>query len=355
MFHLTSIEHKNKQMKILYAIQGTGNGHLSRAKEVYAMLNNRVEVDVLVSGSQFEIECPFPIKYQLKGIVFVFGKKGGIDYIKTLKANNPFKILKEIRTCNLSDYDLIINDFEPITAWASYFGGHLNCISLSHQSAFLSKKVPKPSRKSLLGRLLIKHFAPAATNYGFHFKSYDKHIFTPIIRNDIRRQSVKEKKYYVVYLPFYSDEKIIKVLSKIKEVKWKVFSKHSKESFAFKNIKIKPIFNSDFERAMAWSSGVICGAGFETPAEAMYLKKKLLVVPMKGQYEQACNAESLKELGVLVLPSFNKKSVPILLEWSENNTVIDIDFPDRTQFIIDEIITNHIVATELSERLLQNI
>ena len=35
--------------------------------------------------------------------------------------------------------------------------------------------------------------------------------------------------------------------------------------------------------------------------------------------------------------------------------IIDVDFPDRTQFIIDEIITNHIVATELSERLLQNI
>ena len=72
---------------------------------------------------------------------------------------------------------------------------------------------------------------------------------------------------------------------------------------------IKPIGDSNFERAMAWSSGVICGAGFETPAEAMYLKKKLLVVPMKGQYEQACNAESLKELGVIVLPSFNKKMV----------------------------------------------
>ncbi|GGK11834.1 glycosyl transferase [Yeosuana aromativorans] len=342
-------------MKILYAVQGTGNGHLSRAKEIYAMLNNRVEVDVLISGTQYEIDFDFPVKFRCRGIVFVFGKNGGIDYLKTLKANNIFKIIKEIRECNLSDYDLIINDFEPITAWASYFRGDLNCISLSHQGAFVSKKVPKPKKPSIIGKLVLKYFAPSTTRYSFHFKSYDKNIFTPIIRNDIRRQSIKQKNYYIVYLPFYSDEKISKVLSKIKGVKWKVFSKHSKEAYSVKNVKIKPIANSNFERAMAWSSGVICGAGFETPAEAMYLKKKLLVVPMKNQYEQACNAESLKELGVLVLPSFNKKMVTSISEWIEGNTIIDVDFPDRTQFIIDEIITNHIVATELSERLLQNI
>jgi uncharacterized protein (TIGR00661 family) len=342
-------------MKILYAVQGTGNGHLSRAKEIVSVLNNRVEVDVLISGTQFEIEFPFPVKYQLKGIAFVFGKSGGIDYLKTLKTNNIFKIIKEIRTCNLGDYDLIINDFEPITAWSSYFRGNLNCISLSHQGAFLSNQVPKPKKASLIGRLILKYFAPTTMTYSFHFKSYDKNMFSPIIRKDVRRQSIKEKNYYVIYLPFYSDEKIIKVLSKMKMVKWKVFSKHSISSYSVKNIIIKPIFNSDFERAMAWSSGVICGAGFETPAEALYLKKKLLVVPMKGQYEQACNAQSLKELGVLVLPSFSKKVLPTLLEWVESNTIIDIDFPDRTQFIIDEIITNHIVATELSERLLQNM
>ena len=342
-------------MKILYAVQGTGNGHLSRAKDIYTVLNNRVEVDVLISGKQYEIDVPFPVKFRRRGIVFVFGKNGGIDYLKTLKANNIFKIIKEIRSCKLSEYDLIINDFEPITAWASYFRGDLNCISLSHQGAFLSKKVPKPKRKSVLGRLVLKYFAPSATTYSFHFKKYDKNMFLPIIRNDIRRQSIKEKNYYVVYLPFYSDEKIIKVLSKIKGVKWKVFSKHSKEDYRVKNVKIIPICSSNFERNMAWSNGVICGAGFETPAEALYLKKKLLVVTMKKQYEQACNAESLKQLGVIVLSSFNKKMVPSILQWIESDTIINVDFPDRTQFIIDEIITNHIVATELSERLLQNI
>jgi hypothetical protein len=45
------------------------------------------------------------------------------------------------------------------------------------------------------------------------------------------------------------------------------------------------------------ATGVLCGAGFETPAEAIYLRKKLLVVPMKNQYEQQCNGIAVEENG----------------------------------------------------------
>ena len=78
-------------MKILYAIQGTGNGHLSRAKEVIPALMNRTRVDIVVSGTQSEVELPFPVKYKFKGISFVFGKNGQLEilwdaFIKVLKS-----------------------------------------------------------------------------------------------------------------------------------------------------------------------------------------------------------------------------------------------------------------------------
>ena len=41
-------------MKILYAIQGTGNGHLSRSMDIVPLLKKMGEVDVLVSGTQGE-------------------------------------------------------------------------------------------------------------------------------------------------------------------------------------------------------------------------------------------------------------------------------------------------------------
>ncbi len=342
-------------MKILYAIQGTGNGHISRAKEVIPALMNRAQVDILISGTESQVELPFEVKYKLKGISFVFGKNGGINYFQTLRKNNFFRIIKEIRSCKVQQYDMVINDFEPISAWACYFKNKI-CVSLSHQAILLNKKVPKPTKKSRSGRFILRNYAPAVEQYGFHFKSYDKHIYPAVIRHAIRKQNRKDKRYYTVYLPAYSDEKIIKVLSKIKTVKWKVFSKHCSKPYQRKNVFVKPIkANESFERSLAWSEGILCGAGFETPAEALFLNKKLMVIPMKGQYEQAYNAKSLQELGVPVIKKLGKKQLAKIEVWIKSDTRVTLQFPDRTQAIVDEILTNHIIATELSNEVFQGL
>ena len=66
-------------MKILYAIQGTGNGHITVAREVLPILMKRGHVDILISSCQVDIDLPFEIKYKFHGMSFVFGKNGGID------------------------------------------------------------------------------------------------------------------------------------------------------------------------------------------------------------------------------------------------------------------------------------
>lgn len=69
-------------MKILYAIQGTGNGHISRALEIIPILKKKGDVDVLVSSSQWELELPFEITYKLNGLGFAFGKKGELILLR---------------------------------------------------------------------------------------------------------------------------------------------------------------------------------------------------------------------------------------------------------------------------------
>ena len=66
-------------MKILYAVQGTGNGHLSRAMDVVPCLRNFGEVDVLVSGIQADLVLPFEVKYRLHSLSFIFRKSGRVD------------------------------------------------------------------------------------------------------------------------------------------------------------------------------------------------------------------------------------------------------------------------------------
>ena len=72
-------------MKILYALQATGNGHISRANEILPYLKKLGEIDILLSGTQANIDLNFHIKFRRIGLSFVFGKNGGVDYLQTIK------------------------------------------------------------------------------------------------------------------------------------------------------------------------------------------------------------------------------------------------------------------------------
>ncbi|WP_209401387.1 glycosyltransferase family protein [Pseudozobellia sp. WGM2] len=325
-------------MKVLYAIQGTGNGHLSRARDVIPALQKKnIELDLLVSGTQADIQIPYPVKFQLRGWSFIFGKKGGVDMWRTYVRTNSSRLQKEIRSIPVQDYDLVINDFEPVSAWACKLR-HRQCVSLSHQAAVLAPNAPKPKKTDPLGRLILSKYAPTTTQYGFHFKKYDDKIYTPIIRQEIRDTTRTIGNHYTVYLPSYSDEKILQVLSSIKNCYWEVFSKHNDTKFFWKNITIRPIDNGAFINSMASSKGVLCGAGFETPAEALHMQKKLMVIPMKGQYEQQCNAAALKEMGVPVIKSLKMKHVDKIRNWIDSENHLDIHYPDITEQIIDQVL-----------------
>lgn len=100
-------------MKILYAIQGTGNGHISRAREIVPLLQKYGELDLLVSGTEAEVTLTQPVKYKFHGLSFVFGTKGGVDKWATYKLMNLPQMWRDMHHLPLKDYNLIINDFSP--------------------------------------------------------------------------------------------------------------------------------------------------------------------------------------------------------------------------------------------------
>ena len=327
-------------MKILYAIQGTGNGHITRAIEIIPYLQKKGRLDILVSGIQSDIELPFPVTYKLKGLSFVFGKKGGIDFWKTFMRLNSQRLIKDIKSLNVKDYDLIISDFEPISVWAA-IKAKKTCIGLSNQVATLHHLAPKPKKDDLMGKVVLQNYAPTQLNYGFHFKKLDETIFTPIIRKEVREIETTIHDHYTVYLPSYDDIEIIKTLKKINNSQWQVFSKHSKKAYRVHNIEINPIDPKLFLKSMASSKGVITNAGFGTTSEALFLKKKLLIIPMKKQYEQHCNAAMLEEMGVTTIKKLSKKHIDEINTWIQHGTIIPVDYPDNAEEIIETIISNH--------------
>jgi uncharacterized protein (TIGR00661 family) len=324
-------------VRILYAIQGTGNGHLARAEDIVPALQKHGKLDLFVSGAQADIKLPFPIKYASKGLSFYFGKGGGVDLMKTFRKNSSKDVYKEIKEFPVEKYDLVINDFEPISAWACR-KKNIPCVSLSHQSALLSQKSPKPKHFDPVGDWILKNYAPTPAHIGFHFSNFDKDIFTPVIRSGIRTATNIRKDHYTVYLPAYDDRKLVPILAKLPHVRWHIFSKHTSKAYHIGKLSVYPVNKEEFEASMTSATGVLCGAGFETPAEAMFLGKKLLVVPMKSQYEQHYNAAALKIMGVPVLKNVKKKRLDKIEEWIESSTSITVDYANTTELAVSEAI-----------------
>ncbi len=327
-------------MKILFAIQGTGNGHISRAREVLPHLLQYGNVDVLVSGRQAEVTLPTIIKYKKQGVGYTFGKNGGIDIIDSVKHFKPFNFLKDIYTFPVEQYDLVINDFEPVTAWACKLKNK-SAVALSHQSSFLSAKTPRPQKRDAFAEGVFKHYAPTTKQIGFHFKPYDTFIHTPVIRSEIRKLESTYEGHITVYLPAHSDEILIPHLTKIKDVKWHVFSKHSKKEYTKDNVKVMPVTNEAFIKSLASCEGLVTAGGFESPAEAVYLRKKVLSVPMHNQYEQLCNAEAMKDIGVTVVKKIDEKFTARLQSWVTFGMPPKVYYPDETAAIIERLVAEH--------------
>lgn len=334
-------------MKILYAIQGTGNGHLMRALDVVPLLQQRVvalggQLDMLVSGPPADLPLPFAVRYRVGGMGFLFGKKGGINFVKTFRQFNSAGFVHDIRHLPVDEYDLVINDFEPVSAWACRLR-HRPCVALSHQSAVLHPAAPRPKQEDPAGRAVLRHYAPSTAQYGFHFQAYAPGISTPVIRQQVRELTPSDEGHYTVYLPAYDEATLVERLRYLsRTVQWEVFSKHSQQPADHGNVRVWPVSGGDFLQSLARAHGVLCGAGFETPAEALFLGKKLLVVPMKQQYEQQCNAAALAKMGVPVVRGLKDKHLDHLDDWLHRGQAVPVDYPDRTGAVLDQLLAEQL-------------
>jgi uncharacterized protein (TIGR00661 family) len=104
-------------------------------------------------------------------------------------------------------------------------------------------------------------------------------------------------------------------------------------------VNVHCISENEYIKKLLNCEGVICNAGFETPAEAIYLGKKFLCIPMKGQYEQRCNAAALKQMGVIVIYKIDSNFNQIISDWITNSKIVHIKYPNQNQEIIEKVIS----------------
>jgi uncharacterized protein (TIGR00661 family) len=131
---------------------------------------------------------------------------------------------------------------------------------------------------------------------------------------------------------------VVNALQKLKHIQFHVFSKKVKGIETHGNVQLIPVSNKAFTRSMISSEGVITGAGFETPAETLYLGKKLMCLPIQGQYEQLCNAEALKNFNVPIIDSIGNTFAEQVNQWLQAESPKPLQLKHSTAEIVRHVV-----------------
>lgn len=319
-------------MKILYGVQGTGNGHITRARamaEAFKAKSEQASVDYVFSGrakeKYFDMD-PFGDFRALSGLSFKH-KDGKIDVPGTLTNNNLIALAKDIYGINVQDYDVILSDFEPVVAWAGKKRGK-TVIGVGHQFAF---QYPVPmAGDSAMSRMIIRRFAPVNLGLGLHWHHFGYPILPPIADTNATVEPKPNK--VLVYLGFEEPSKVIEMLEPITDHEFYYYGEfNAPESRG--HIHLRPLSRDGFKRDLEDTNAVLCNAGFELASEAIEMGKKLLMKPLYGQMEQLSNAAALEQLGLG--REMKHLDTAAVRDWLAHQPNVRVHYPNVAQGIVD--------------------
>lgn len=321
-------------MNILYGVQATGNGHISRSREIVRSLKEKGHnVFVILSGRDpallWDIDAFKPYKVY-KGLTFST-YKGKIKYLKTI-SNLKFKqFFSDIASFDASGYDIAITDFEPVTSRIAE-RNRIPSIGVGHQYAFYNN-IPTEGANPV-ARYIIRHFAPVNYKIGLHWYHFDQPILPPVVPMFDKSSISSMDNKILVYLPFEEPDDIIKLLTPFKGYEFYVY--HEFEKLSIKgNIFLCPFSRKGFLNTLKECGGVVTNAGFELISEALTIGKKVLIKPLSGQMEQLSNA---KAINILNLGFVMKKLDSSLLEdFLQRPQASPINYPYVAEIITDAI------------------
>lgn len=325
-------------LKILYGVQGTGNGHISRARIMAKHFAKRnADVTFLFSGREhdryFAME-DFGNYLHRRGLTFTT-KAGKVRYVQTIRDNNLFKFFKDVRQLDVSQYDLVISDFEPVTAWAAKLAGKTS-IGMGHQYAF---DYPVPMRgQNPATRLVMRYFAPTRHRIGLHWHHFHQPILPPIVDTQLAQHKTNHD-YRLVYLPLEDQHEVTKLLNQFSDQQFIQYAP-SLENSEQGNTMLRKNCLEGFRRDLAAASGVICNTGFALISECLHMGLPVLTKPLGGQMEQLSNAAALEKLGLAeVMDSLSALAIEDWLDHHQRQP--QNPYPDVAEALVDWILAGN--------------
>lgn len=318
-------------MRLFYGVQGTGNGHITRARVMAKELFQAgIEVDFQFTGRDFDKYFDMQVfnGYQLRHGLTFSAYKGEVSYLKTLMTAKPISFIKDITKLDLKDYDVVISDFEPVTAWAAKTHG-VPVLGIGHQYAFMHK-IPREGGDPL-AEMVMKYFAPVTQGVGLHWHHFGQPILPPIIENQELSDKINKNKV-MVYLPFEETHSIITHLLPFKNFEFHIYTPDVIETRC-DYIQCKALSRKGFQEDLIDSAAVISNAGFELISEALQMGKKILVKPLHSQMEQISNAAAIRQLGYG--HTMNELDIKEIDHWLHTGNAVQINYPNTAKILVE--------------------
>lgn len=334
-------------MKLLYAVQATGNGHITRARAMLPALNAvGIDVDFLFSGRSkerlFDMQC-FGDYQHAQGFTFIT-QEGRVKRWDTIHQAKLARFLADVKGLDLSGYDLLLNDFEPVSAWAAK-RQKIPSLGLAHQYA-LRHSIPGTHQAFWL-KTAIDLFTPLDRYLGVHWQSFGQTILPPLLSVDVIKRSnsaTLTDNFILVYLPFESTSLVVAWLSSIKNCRFKVYA-DVEQVTQFGQVEVRPLCRESFPNDLRNCHGVICNTGFGLCSEALLLGKKLLTKPLEGQIEQFSNACILQQMArASVMKKLDSSAV---LAWLDSESHAAVNYPDVAQMVANWLVSGRDIKAEI--------
>ncbi len=300
--------------RIIYGVAGEGFGHSSRSHLIGQRLIDAGH-DVMFVGSRKSLV--YLKQYFGERVKEIFGlsfayEDGRIDKSETLKRN--FLNLPEGNRQNeelFKQYfepfepELVISDFEPFSAWWAW-RSRVPFISIDHEHMLTLCKLEHRSKnwfaRLTAGVVTECHYVGAVAYIVINFFKTPLRIDSavlapPIVRPVVRALEAGEGEHILLYSTTGKGEKKLRdILGKFGGQKFYVYG--FDKSAEYKNCIFKERSTEGFLADLAGARGVIASAGFSLISECLHLKKKMLLLPVAGQYEQMINGHYIEKLGL---------------------------------------------------------
>jgi uncharacterized protein (TIGR00661 family) len=255
----------------------------------------------------------------------------GINLFRTFLYNlllSPVYLCTIIRIAHrirVSDAQVVIVFYDMLGQLGSFFSfSGKPVFSVSHHFFFAHSSFKWPVGRIAERKMLILHSWLAslgarkklAISFTPENNIPGKKLFVvpPVLRKEILDSMPASGDHIHIYcLHTGFLEPVVNMAKNMPQKEFRVFLHDIKNKTELpSNVYVSSISGDQFRDSMITSGMIICTAGFETLAEAIYLNKPLVVIPSKGHFEQYCNAaDALRTGAAIIAKSFEIDELPV--------------------------------------------